>query len=101
MGIMAIAMATGIATLVLLDDHGVIPWILFCCAGWEVLESILTFRRVATGRYGDSDFELRDLVGPLVARIERGKGPGDPDRLFPERDASQADVDLVPGQAPV
>jgi hypothetical protein len=95
------AAMVGLISLAFLSERSAVPWILFGCAGWGGLDAALTRRRLAKGNYGDADYELQELVGPLVARIKKGSGPGDPDRLFPERTTEQPGMTAAEGQVAV
>jgi hypothetical protein len=57
----------------------------------RLLEARVTRRRMADGAFGDEAYELRELVAPLVLRIERGRKPDDPDQMFPRRQSRQAE----------
>ena len=92
------AAVIGLISLVVLGISSVIPWVLVGCATWRGLDATLTLRRLAKGQYGDADYELREIVGPLVARIKKGGDPDDPDRLFPERPTEHPVLATHPGQ---
>jgi hypothetical protein len=72
------------------EDGKVLAWVLLACAAWGGIDVLYMSRRLWSGCYGDADYELRELVVPLVARIRTGSKPSDPDRIFPDRAAEQA-----------
>jgi hypothetical protein len=71
------------------NEANALSWLLFGCAALNCLDARLRSHRLSNGRYGDTDYELRELVAPLVARIRRGSDPTDPDRIFPDRSSEQ------------
>jgi hypothetical protein len=90
---LAMATLAGIGSVYcffMFKDANALAWILLGCAAWGGMDVVLMSRRLSNGRYGDADFELRELIVPLVARIKDGSEPGDPDRIFPDRAAEQA-----------
>jgi hypothetical protein len=95
--------ALGAVCLVFVDQTEPISWIiLFGCAAWGLADGYLTRLRLRKGAFGDADYELQELVAPLVARIRKGGRPGDPDRLFPGRiERVQHDVVSIQGEAPL
>ena len=79
-----------------------VSWLLVMCGSWNGLDAYLTLQRVRSGVFGDTDYELREVLPALVIRIKKGGRPDDPGRLFPERQqTTQADFIGIPDQVPV
>jgi hypothetical protein len=87
---LAMAILAGIASVycfAMFKDANGLGWALLACAAWGGADVVLMSLRLSRGSYGDADYELKELVIPLMARIKKGSNPNDPDRIFPNRAA--------------